>query len=279
MSDYFDGLMRSSGLSLGHAPVLRPSLQEAAPLTEIDVVVPAAEPVIGPLEVTAQSIPQVTATPPPPRHATVTTAHPPAAAPGPAGSPAKPATAGPAPQTGAASQMTASGQEAAPFALPAEESGAEPGVSHERIIQAVMRWVAAGPPRLPARPDPCPIPRGLSGRSSIRAGSQRPQLDTAHSSSHTTIGAQPDKTERATRLASADVAARPRAIAIPVPQAMPPIRDETVQVHIGAIHLRVEAPLPPAVQAASVPATPPRRPSDTQVAPPSGLSRRALRRI
>jgi len=65
----------------------------------------------------------------------------------------------------------------------------------------------------------------------------------------------------------------------PLPPLAPPVRDEIVEVSIGAIHVRVDAP--PAQTIARPALTPAASPRDAAAARParSALSRRALRRI
>jgi hypothetical protein len=82
------------------------------------------------------------------------------------------------------------------------------------------------------------------------------------------------------RLAEPEIYPLPRSVAMPVshaalrPDAAPQPREEVVEVSIGAIHLRVDAPAAPVLKTAPAPV-----PSTPVAKPRSSLSRRALPRI
>jgi len=257
MSDYFDGLMRSSGLPLGQAPVLGPSPRDAAPLTEIDVEVPAAAPLIGPLDVTAQAV----------QHAFAAL---PVLAPA-------PASAELPPQVDEVKPSPAAAPPASALAPLAAFPAVEPTMSRERITQAAMRWVAAGPAQAPTDP----VPADTTPATSAEMRPVEPPASIATATPSDPPRPPESVPTIARRIESPPPPAVPearlpsRAVVVPTPQATPPTHEDALHVSIGAIHLRVEAPLPPALQAA-----PARRlPASVPVTPRSGLSRRALRRI
>jgi len=280
MSGYFDGLMRASGLPLGNAPVLGAAPRDTTPLTEIDVAVPAATPVIGPLDVTAQAVPQPVANPSSPdvmqpaRPAVIATASTTGSAPT--------RSAAPLPQTGATG-----GDAMVPSATPTPpgaEPVAEPVVLRERIIEAALRWVADGPTGATTEPPPTPDARQLQPAPRLLPPQPVATFIAAPAppaAASATVTAQPVVAEPPPRPAVPAIAQPSRAVAMatPMPSTIPPAHDDSVHVSIGAIHLRVEAPPPPpAVQAAPAPVV--QRPSAiSQTAPRSGLSRRALRRF
>jgi hypothetical protein len=83
--------------------------------------------------------------------------------------------------------------------------------------------------------------------------------------------------ETATRASAPVNAAPPARIVATEPAAsgrVAPVADETVEIAIGAIHVRVDAPV---LQASAAPAAPARMPSERSAS--SALSRRALRRF
>jgi hypothetical protein len=276
MSGYFDGLMRASGLGLGNAPVLG-TPPNAALLPEIDGTVPAAAPLVTPLDVAARTMPQISGTSP--------------ASPAPSTPQALSARDSPG-QTASQAVVHADAEAqppanaAAQVARPVASArlGTDPAAStvitHERIIQAALQWVAAGSTTA------TPALFGLSADPAQPRG--RAEMSPTATSSASVTKASPiepdgvrDVTHAVTvqppRLAVATASLPPAALpmAIPAPRPGPSERDDAVQVSIGAIHLRVEAPPPPSVQAAPAP----RPVVPSQTVPRSGLSRRALRRF
>jgi hypothetical protein len=275
MSDYFDGLMRSSGLPLGQAPVLGPSPRDAAPLTEIDVEVPAAAPLIGPLDVTAQAVQHAFAALPVPRGSALAP-QPVSSKTAPVMAPA-PASAELPPQVDEVKPSPAAAPPASALAPLAAFPAVEPTMSRERITQAAMRWVAAGPAQAPTDP----VPADTTPATSAEMRPVEPPASIATATPSDPPRPPESVPTIARRIESPPPPAVPearlpsRAVVVPTPQATPPTHEDALHVSIGAIHLRVEAPLPPALQAA-----PARRlPASVPVTPRSGLSRRALRRI
>lgn len=285
MSDYFDGLMRSSGLRLGTEPVLGPSRARTPALPEIEnvstAVAPMTSPVAGPVEAPARGTPAVAASVPAPAGPMLPAVPPAADAPPPAAEPVHAAAAIP----------TAS-------PIPASPIPAAPPATHDRLVAAAMRWIAAGSdapsatsqieaaesPVIPAETPPSRATPRPKPTSLLEITRPDPVLPVA-------VSPDLDRTARVSAPPSAppgSARAEPSAATIPPrpPASQPPashprdagVRDEGVQVSIGAIHLRVEAP-----PAAAVPTPSPAVPRQAPAAPPgtsrSGLSRRALRRI
>jgi hypothetical protein len=281
VSGYFDALIRSSGLTIGRA---RPTSTQAEPLdvdadrrtveTEANAVRPASMPheLIAPhhisdaVDVAAppralRSVDrrehrEPNATPPSPRGATEPAAD----------APKKPS------------------------AHPVESL--QPDLGHT-LVRAAMRWVAAGTPPagLPSplhdvaqgilrRPEPSPAVHEHTGTSATK-GLHRDDNDAPSVSQHETYRtpATPDLS------VEESIAAKPRPIraslVAPAPPAPPAssVRDEVVEVSIGAIHVRVDAPAaqtvarPALTPAGGAPGAGTSRPAR------SALSRRALRRI
>ncbi len=173
--------------------------------------------------------------------------------------------------------------------------------SHERTVRAALDWVAADPMRAASPQTPAPDRPGASPRS-IRQGIPRPGPSRLHADdvrpdpgvSAVRSQSQPSvpPVDPALRSAPAEppsiaVTARPQtsvpiaaAVAVeptpPAPNAdhrhVPP--DEVVEVSIGAIHVRVDAP-----SAAAPPARRAHAPVSASRPVRDGLRRRALRRI
>jgi hypothetical protein len=145
-------------------------------------------------------------------------------------------------------------------------------------VRAAMRWVAADPqvpaPRERAQAGLLETPE--TGRSPLDA--ERPE------STH-----QPNPT-RLPDVQATKTTPRPESLSMPVavtqpatprvePEAAGRVPEETLEISIGAIHLRVEAPAP---QTLARPVAPPARTQQPAAPAPStrsGLSRRALRRF
>lgn len=177
---------------------------------------------------------------------------------------------------------------------PARPAGA---TERDRLIQAAMRWIAADPAALPPS-EPAPF---VDSALTVQLGapSTAPLLpeaaarrDTAAASGNTAAAATfhdagapawdalaltratPPAERAASTLADPPWPPLAQALAtLPASPAAP--RQDPVQVTIGTIHLRVDAPAPPALQTAPAP-----RAAPMPAAPPrSGLSRRGLRRL
>jgi hypothetical protein len=277
MSGYFGALMRSSGMPVGDRP---PATSAAAPPgLEVNVEhVPAAIPMTPPPIAPAQkpSAPVASLDPPP------ATVHP--------GRPTAVDHVGEAHE--------------APVAAPRrtretnETSSDEPGRAApvvdqpkpdrgQALIKAAMRWVAADPPTLP-RPaqtvTPLETRSAMGDRARVDAIDQpvappefAATIDTA-STNTTPEPALPKVIEARAPVEVGPVPIR-RTPPVPPPASTPPlVRDELVEVSIGAIHVRVDAPAAQTVaRPAASPAPVTRRATSAKAR--SALSRRALRRI
>lgn len=269
MSLYFDGLMRSSGLPLGEAPVVGPLARRPEPLALEEAlseqpparpapVIPSAAPSRGRIEA------------------------PPADAPHPI--PIAPATrlvsvAAPAPVAGPAAALSSS--VITPLAEPAVAMSAEagaaasalaPALSQEHVLQSVMRWIAAVPDDRDAKVEEAPS-RAHAPSSQVSAAPAK-QVSAAPAKALVFAAgpAAPDaeaglgRPVSAYEIAAVEPALPARAFAEP----SSPHADFALT--IGAIHVEIEAPPPPALRVAER-AAPAPRPAPER----SGLWRRSLR--
>ena len=277
MSGYFDALMRSSGMTIGR-PGLAPAKLEA---TALDVD----------LDHMANAEPTA-------RHPVSTTDQPPA----PGVSEVVDLTV-PQPVPRSLDRHTHDELPGAPaHSRSAPEGAVEPGKPPvesakpdlgEALVRAAMRWVAAGTPQVGPVTDVSDGAQGVARLQPIL----RPALERTSSLATTEPAADEDDGQSAslnkapaTPAPSAlplseSIAATPQPFRAPLvpaallPQTAPPVRDEVVEVSIGAIHVRVDAPpaqtvaRPASTPAAGAPVAATARPAR------SGLSRRALRRI
>jgi len=156
------------------------------------------------------------------------------------------------------------------------------------VMQAAMRWIAAGDGVTEAAPAPAAQPVSAIGLPGTPPAAQRalardaavPAPAVARDSPFADIGSAVG----ATLVQLRDALGPPRAQAadgrVPAPLEARADGDgaaeDVVQISIGTIHVRVDAPPPPAVSVASPPLA---RMAPPAQAPRSGLSRRALRRI
>ena len=172
---------------------------------------------------------------------------------------------------------------------------------HHAIVRAVLEWVASDPYDIADRRDiteehdivamSASADARMAGRSRPGAASsarEQPASPTIGEAEVAGIGKTP-RMEVSHRLLAADVEAAPphasaRASAAPSSRIVTepavfgrvaPVADETVEISIGAIHVRVDAPVP---QAPAAPAPAAHMPSAGSAAG-SALSRRALRRF
>ncbi|MES2717448.1 MAG: hypothetical protein V4795_16910 [Pseudomonadota bacterium] len=158
-----------------------------------------------------------------------------------------------------------------------------PDLQRTQLLQAAMQWVAAGeaPPEDDAGHLPSPAQR--SAPSLVRMAG--PITAESPGAQAQPVQALPLPTARPATAAPAMPAspAPERSHASPQAGPLPPRpRSELAEVSIGAIHLRIDAPAPPAPlrPAAPAPAAMARSgPPPTTLAPRSSLSRRALRRV
>ncbi len=281
MSDYFGALIRASGL----AGRIDPPLAANHGITEIEVqqdAPPARTSPVTQVPRTNTQRTEIMTTPPvatttmpasaireysaPPRteHTELASDRPlPASAPEPRGE----TSMAPGLPTAPVSASSPRPQETAP----------DPG---QAMVQAALRWVAAGdqtasstiapditpsPPKAPqalAADQPSPPARSIVSRPLVEPASPTAKLPEL---------AMPTRAAPIRQMEAKE-------------QALPPVRgtrradsrEETVEVTIGAIHLRVDAPPPQTVVQSPLPT--PRSTAD-RPPPRSALSRRALRRI
>jgi len=300
MSDYFGALMRSSGLAVGGgaAAVIAAQPASAAELVEIDIErsVPAMQPSpaltaqhqLQPLSPLAASVeprserepeasaarlaaPRVNAT------AAVDTPH---------------------DQAGQIAEALSLPQPLVPPATPADPATpvTQPQPLGHARVRAAMQWVAADP-QLLATPEPQNVayhePPTVLGETNIPIATtsmaSTPLVDTepqtlparawpSVASSIETVETVEAAPRRTTPSTIPTLPATPTPALAPLASTPLP-RDELVEISIGAIHLRVDAPATQTVARALPPqASAPR--STTPTTPPrSALARRALRRI
>jgi hypothetical protein len=309
MTDYFDALIRASGLAVGqppaaggsHATGVDPDVTRVM-ATELDEL--AREHVAPPVDHTAAPIAATEPSPAPaaavssreqnrnePVASTARVVVPRATDDGmerkPQTSPTPPA----APTDAAPSPP--------PHGSAASSDHAALVSSQERIVRAALEWVAADPVRLtvpsaaatasPAAsppsararaPLPAPPRTPADSRSDPDASSTpqiRPAVEQAKPAPPLTPGEPPSMpvTPRA-RVPIEPAVAIERAALRSLADRRPLQQDEVVEVSIGAIHVHVDAPAPPT----AAPAPPaPRTPLSASRPARDGLRRRALRRI
>jgi hypothetical protein len=266
MSDYFGALMRSSGLAVGGAaPIVAPRVESAMPIA-VDVEQPTAraQPAVSPAPTAVHDTNPASTPHAPPVHD----------------------------ERSAAPRATVESQtpvqagaplEAGSITSPAIEPAAPPAqqapMPANALVRTAMQWVAAGPQELRAKPPEVVKPSNTPAHeepASHRPDAIREQRPPARDESP---GLHP-RGEYQTAVPSQALPPLPARPLIPQPATLraapaPAPRDDTVEVSIGAIHVRVDAPAtqtlartPPAPRAASAPRT-----------DRGALSRRALRRI
>lgn len=142
---------------------------------------------------------------------------------------------------------------------------APPAVVSHPAVQAALRWVAADP-----QSPPIDALRGLPAEGTDRPAA--PVAPTAATAAITTPPAPGDEGR-----AAPPVAATVRAMSIEARRPPPMSEDEpAVEVSIGSIHLRVDAPAAPQTTTRAAPAA---APAALPVRARSSLARRALPRI
>jgi hypothetical protein len=153
----------------------------------------------------------------------------------------------------------------------------------QALVHAAMRWVAADPQQ------PTRVPELADRREPSSAIIEESRSTIASLASHDADGepqtapARPLPVRTPARdLEEAPATSRRSAVAAMAiaPAVVPAVRGELVDVTIGAIHVRVDAPAPRTVARAPAPSQAAAQRSTAAFAPErSGLSRRALRRI
>jgi hypothetical protein len=276
MSDYFAALMRASNLFASSAA---PTLE--APL-EFGVEVPAATP---------------SATPAPrPVHSEIRAAVVASEQTMPAAPVSQPAPAHPRddnrPATSALPDAAAQGPRAEPSTVPPAAAQSRHGIERpadgpprhpqaDELVQAAMRWVASDPQlESPVRQ----VPMRRSAMMDI------PAIEPTPIAAVPPEAIAPLDPPRSTLAVDAASIPLPAPVAIPVqptdsdrrhaePEAQVTAAEELLEISIGAIHLRVEAPAPRTLARPATPAAPAQQPAAPASPTRSGLSRRALRRL
>lgn len=285
MSGYFDALMRSSGMDIGGRAPATAYVERSPAATASRAVetAPASQQAVAPIPA-ADSIEQPVLEVAPARSAP---SMPDADAHGAQAAFAGPDEVRPHTMTDADSVADAP---AVPATRPAE--GTKPDLG-QQLVRAAMQWVAADPQHVPAVAKVVP-PRGqppLSRDEGTSVIAPSPVLSRPPRDRGVDASAEPLRATVATPPALDLTTHEPFAPpALPIRSArqaaaVPPVpvasssRDEVVEVSIGAIHVRVDAPSAQTVArpATMSPATGPRAGTATPVR--SALSRRALRRI
>lgn len=278
MSDYFAALMRASNLFASSA-VPTPE----APL-ELGVEVPAP-----PLPATPAPHPAPTET----QAAVAASEASTPAAPVPQPAPARqshdhsrPATSAirstvaPGSRAEAATLSPAAAQSPLPVVALPRDGGPRPPQPDERV-QAAMRWVASDPQLAPPVQQ---TPKHRPAMTDIADSDPTPFAAFLH---ETIAPLDPPRSPLDRDAASAPL---PAPMAMPVqtveparrhaePEAQVSAAEELLEIAIGAIHLRVEAPAPRTLARPATPAAPAQQPAAPASPTRSGLSRRALRRL
>lgn len=284
MSDYFDSLIRSSGLTVGSSmptrlapPVSRPSLveidiQHSVPVTQplpASSSQPATLPKAGAI---ANEAP-----------ASQREFDPPPARPMAAISQARALADGPLASDGHAAGVHLRTQQAEPPIPSVAPAAPVPPPQAHALVRAAMQWVAADPQQA------SPEPWASAPRERFVAPTEpaRPHAVISTPVAKAEAGPQSAPPAQVQPLAhplapGEDTPRRPGTPATPLAApvtASPSPRDELFEISIGAIHLRVEAPTPQTVARVPPPPSAAQRAAGPTITPRSALSRRALRRI
>jgi hypothetical protein len=277
MSGYFSALMRASGMPIaGRTPAVA---HAESPVVEIDVE-------RSPAPMPARAV----AAPPMPQHTVAPTRVPAPVTPLAPTAPQASDTHEPHAGFAGTERAESRGVEDAAAAVPASPAAetTKPPIG-QALVRAAMQWVVADTQQVRgvAQAEPSNVqPRAVrSDEPSILPATPAFGEHRVESKPQPQNEAQADPPVRdlTTRepVAAQSLAirsTRPAPEAPPMPVA-PSDRDEVVEVSIGAIHLRVDAPVAQTIArpAATPPAAARRTPTTTSQR--SGLSRRALRRI
>lgn len=265
MSGYFGALLRASGLGTGPPaapapdfslehdmqvePFGAPAVTPAPPLARKDGVTG--------MQAAAAPLPPVT--PPHPADMVVPASAASVQAPAPSASVTGERVQPAATPARLSSDVPAAGPARAQASTPATSAG-------HTAIQAALHWVAADPALAPAPAARSPVPAPAVTPSAAAPAYVTPAAAPARAP-------QPVATPARPAMAAVFPSFSPSVSPSLSPPLSPPLRDEPVDITIGAIHVRVDAP---AVQAS----TAPRAPAVAEARPVrSGLARRALRRL
>ncbi len=270
MSDYFTALLRSSGIASPHATgAARPVVGPTAPTEVSPIEQPLSLPASDAIGESA-SQPSVARTPLAVQPATAQIASVPAPVARQETSPADPARS--------ASTLAAESTAAPPATISAEDaSDAPPPLAHA-LLDAALRWVAAGEQQDRDRPrtqahEPAPSVAEPSGHLTSRPSKPAQPPDAPIALAHPVAAATVTHERSAAMLPPLRSETRS---SVPAVVAAAVDRDPPLDISIGAIHVRVDAP---AAQTVTQPIAP--RPVVAPRAAPgrSALARRALRRI
>ncbi|MDT4856348.1 hypothetical protein FQZ97_907350 [compost metagenome] len=280
MSDYFAALMRASNLFAGSAA---PSLE--APL-EFAVEVPAPPlpaapaPHPGRLETRAavaaseQSMPAAPVWQPAPAR--------------PRQDDSRPATSvrqGNSPQWQPAETEAPRSEQQMPLPGAPQQDGQPRPPRADELLRATMRWVASDP-QLAAPPQQAPVHPAtqpdILESSDARLATVQPRTIAPVAQPH--LQDAPDAARAPVQAAVPEpITVLPQVAALASLRAEPDASgasaEESLEISIGAIHLRVEAPAPQTLARQATPAPPVQQPAAPASPTRSGLSRRALRRL
>jgi hypothetical protein len=280
MSDYFAALMRASNLFASSAA---PSLE--APL-EFGVEVPAP-----PLPAAPAPHPVRLET----RAAVAASEQSMPAAPVAQPAPARPRRDDGRPATSVRQGNIPQWQQAETEAPRSEQQGPLPGAPQQNsqprppqadeLLRATMRWVASDP-QLAAPRQQRPVPPAaqpeILDSSDARLATVQPRAIAPVAQPH--LQDAPDAARVPVQAAVPEPMTVAPQIAAPAtlraePEAQVAAAEEPLEISIGAIHLRVEAPAPRTLARPAAPPAPVQQPAAPASPTRSGLSRRALRRL
>jgi hypothetical protein len=272
--DYFGALMRSSGLAVGGAtPIVSPRAE--APMTleaEGERPAPRAEVSAWPTVIEAPR-----AAPQSPMPGVL----PALDAPAERAEPTRQAVASDVPVSTPSPTMSITTKAMPPVPEPDAAGPPQAPVTAQALVRAAMQWVAAGPhdvrTKSPVANEPKPQEATRVRSADALRGQRSPARDESPRSHPGREDASSAPGAALPALATRPLFPQPATLRPESPAAASP-RNDTVEVSIGAIHVRVDAP---ATQ--TVARTPPQPPTPRAANAPrperGALSRRALRRI
>lgn len=253
MRNYFGALMRSSAMAVGGVAPPRAVPRAAASLS-LEVAGELGAPAVAAQAQTAAASESVVA-------ATARTST----------ERNEPADRAPAHHAQATASTSDDATATRPEARRQEIAAAQAVVSpaHE-VVRAAMRWVAADPGQAALAPE--------SAWHDERASTAA--IDESAARIPAEVGIDlPDTLAPRHVVLPGDVSARQAAHPLAATAPRVPAADERMEISIGAIHLRVDAPAPQVSAGARLAPQPAVRSTPVALAPRSALARRALRRI
>jgi len=279
MSNYFDGLIRASGLAAGSYP---PVATDHG-ITEIEVqhdAPPAATLAATPVS----TAPAMAEAPGTNTRQTGIDTPPPVAATTPVPVTLEPAARAPAVSIGAKYEELVSTQSKLAPSEPSARPYSDSQDLGQAMVHAALRWVVADAQIILASPEIAPMPSPTLPIPVV----DMPSGAIAVPATPSVRGAEVPPAPTAATILSPKVLTPTRITPIGHPKStvhlphrpsttlQPTAKEEAVEIAIGAIHLRVDSPPPQTVVQA--PAPTPRPPVD-RPPPRSALTRRALRRL